>query len=305
MSQTAQSARPETGGMFLSALVGMPDAGDELLHSGNSGLVIHRAGQLRHEFRDEGRAFASDLVSYLNKPVAGVATVLVFEEILGNVDRLHWLIHMKMPNDYRRFLHVADHDDSFKEITESDRLPERDGGNWERMYVEGSFQERVYVPQHGLDHHSDGSEAPLDTFVPPAVHQTDTPVDQLRHSADTGLTIIRTAQTKFEFRNEARDFAFEWARHVNRALAGEVTAYLYEETFGQQDRIHWMLHLDSLDSYRRLAELKHKDSAFQEMLGKEFIPARKGGGTWERTFVDAGIQDTVLTPLHSGTITGF
>ncbi|THA24105.1 hypothetical protein E4198_04560 [Streptomyces sp. RKND-216] len=305
MAQTEKSDRPETGSTFLPALATMPDTGDSLLHSGNAGLIIHRAGQLRHEFRAEGRAFASDLVSYLNKPVAGVATIMVFEEILGDVDRLHWLIHMKMPNDYRRFLHVADHDASFKEITEGDRLPQRDGGNWERMYVEGSFQERVYVPQHGLDHHDDEEGEEPETFVPPALHQTGLPVDRLRHSADTGLTILRSAQTKFEFRNEARHFAFEWARHVNRALTGDVTAYLYEETFGQQDRIHWMLHLDNLDSYRRLLELKDSDQEFRAMLGQQFVPARKGGGTWERTFVDAGIRDTVLTPLHSGTVTGF
>lgn len=66
-----------------------------------------------------------------------------------------------------------------------------------------------------------------------------------------------------------------------------------------------MLHLDSLDSYRRLTELKDRDSAFQKMLNKEFIPKHKGGGTWERTFVDAGIQDTILTPLHSGTRPSF
>ncbi|MFJ8439905.1 DUF6039 family protein [Kitasatospora griseola] len=304
MPQTSASDRTGTSRLFTPAMAALPDTGHELLHSGNAGLIIHRVGQLRHEFRNEGRAFASDLVSALNKPVADVASVLVYEEILGRVDRLHWMIHMRMPNDYSRFLHVADHDKSFKEVTETDRLADRDGGNWERMYVEGSFQERVYVPQHGLSHDGQDDHAAA-TFVPPAMHQTGLPADRLRHSADTGLTIIRTAQTKFEFRNEAREFAFEWARHVNRALAGDVTAYLFEETFGQQDRIHWMLHLDSLDSYQRLLELKHKDAAFQKMLTTEFIPARKGGGTWERTFVDAGIHDTVLTPLHSGTPVGF
>ncbi|MFE3648089.1 DUF6039 family protein [Streptomyces sp. NPDC059152] len=312
-------------GAFRAAQTGPAGADGDLLHSGNAGFIIHRAGQLDHAYRTEGRAFAADLVEHLNKVMAGTATVLVHEEVLGAVDRLHWLIHMKKPDDYRRFLEIADHDRSFKEITEADRLTQRQGGNWERMFVEGSFRERVYVPQHGLDdhdadhdtgydaahgghdgaHHDHDHDADATTFVPPARHQTGLPDSRLRSSADSGLTVIRTAQTFYRFRNEAREFAFAWSSEVNRALGGELTVYLYEETFGQQDRIHWMIHLDNLDVYRKLTELSRTDADYRALFGREFVPAHKGGGGWEQTFVPASIHDTVLTPLHGGAPIGF
>lgn len=308
MTDAASGARSA----FLPARTGPLGSDSGLLHTGNAGFIIHRAGQLNHAFRAQGREFATDLVGHLNKVVEGVATIVVHEEILGTADRLHWLIHMKQPNDYSRFLEIADHDRSFKEITEADRIAAAEGaGNWERMFVEGSFQERVYVPQHGLDEHDDDHDdhddhhEASDTFVPPARHQTGLPEERMRSSVDSGLTILRTAQTAFKFRTEAREFAFAWAKEVNRALGGEATVYLYEETFGQQDRIHWMIHLDSFDTYRKLVELSRHDADYQALFSRQFVPDYKGGGGWEQTFVSPTIQDVVLTPLHAGTPSWF
>ena len=57
--------------------------------------------------------------------------------------------------DYGRLLEMADHDAAFKNIYEGDRLPERGGGNWERMFVQDrarSLLERVPSLKMVLEH---------------------------------------------------------------------------------------------------------------------------------------------------------
>lgn len=266
----------------------------ELLNSANSGLVIHRSGQIRHEFRAEGRQFIAELIGHINKRLPGTATTYAYEEILGQLDRIHCLIHLKQPNDYRALLHMADRDDRYIDITEDNRLASRGGGNWERMFTEGTFHETVYVPQHGL---TDDEEPAGDSFVPPAWHQTPVPPEQLLHTGNAGLVLLRTGQAKYEFRNEARYFGFDWARRVNEAMRGEASVYLYEQTFGFQDRIHWLIHFRSFDGVRRLRQLHQTDETLRTLLDKPWIKPGKGGGGWARTFVDGGLSDTLMEPL--------
>ncbi|MFJ1598294.1 DUF6039 family protein [Streptomyces sp. NPDC088261] len=271
----------------------------QLLHTGNSGLIIHRVGQLAYEFRTEGRSFARDLQFFTNKALHPNATTLVYEELFGTQDRLHWLIHMRAPNDYGQLLEMVDHNTEFQEVSTSDRLAGQGGGNWERMFLQGSFHERVIVPQHGLTHAHE--EADLDgLFAVPARFQSDQLPEQQLHSANAGVIIHRTGQVRFEFRKEGRNFAFAWLSRINEALAGHATVFLYEEQWGTQDRIHWMIHLRSLDDYSRIVELERTDAEFREILTGRRIPEGRGGGTWGRMFLDGTLQETVLVPHHAG-----
>lgn len=272
---------------------------EEILHSGNCGLIIHRVGQFNLEFRAEGRAFARTLQQHLNRVTHPQATTLLYEEIFGTEDRFHWLVHLRAPNDYLQFIRMADEDADLQEIVESDRLPEKGGGNWERMFVEGSFQEAVMVPQHGLVHAGDGALRD-GLFVPPARCQTSLPAEQMLHSANAKFIVHRSGQVRYAFREEGRAFAYEWQDYVNRALAGEVTIFLYEETWGRQDRIHWLIHLRSLDAFGEILAMGGEEADYRAIFSRQRIPASRGGGTWARMFVDGSIEDRVLIPHHEG-----
>jgi len=274
---------------------------EKLLHSGNSGMIIYRTGQLDYAFAQEGRGFSVDLLRYINENQAGVATTFCYEEVFGTRDRMHWLIHMRSPNEYQKLLEMVDHDERFQDISIVDRLPQKGHGNWERMFAPGSLQERILVPQHGLHHHHDGEdgageEAQTGNFVPAARNQTAQPFDVQLNSANAGAIVLRTADVKYEYRKEGRLFGFDWQEYVNRRLAGQATILLFEQTFGRQDRIHWLIHLRELSDYRALTELDRSPEAAEQIFRKQRVHESKGGGTWEGLFVPASIHDTLLLP---------
>ena len=274
----------------------------ELLHSGNSGFIVHRVGQTKYGLHSEALAFSWALMDYMNSKVGEYVTTRGYEEIFGRRGNLHWLVHMKSPNDYSRLLKMVDHDNSFRKVVEEDRLPSRGGGSWERLYVESSYKETILVPQHGLDQltgteglnpdyeESDGF------FASPAHHQTSVGVDQLLHSGNAGAIIHRKGQLKYEFRNEGRAFAFEWGDYFNRSMPGKVTSFLYEEGWGSQDRVHLLMHLKDLDQYKEIMKRESQDPGFRAIFTKECIPASKGGGTWAKMFVEGTLQDSLLVP---------
>lgn len=273
-------------------------APEKLLHSGNSGMVIYRVGQLNYEFAREGRGFSVDLLGYLNDKQQGVATTFCYEEVFGVKDRLHWLIHMRSPNEYQKLLEMVDHDEEFQDISVVDRLPEKGHGNWEKIFAESSMHERILCPQHGLQHHHDEPQDPQEAanFVTSARHQTEQPFGTQLNSANAGAVVVRTATVKYEFRKEGRLYAFDWQEHVNRELAGDVTVLLFEETFGRQDRIYSLIHLRDLDAYGALADLDRSPSTDERIHRKQRVHESKGGGTWERLFVPSTIHDTLLLP---------
>ncbi|MFC8867923.1 DUF6039 family protein [Streptomyces sp. NPDC057148] len=272
---------------------------DRLMHSGNSGLIVHRSGQLLYDFAAEGRNFSVDLLSYLNDSQAGVISTYLYEEVFGVQDRLHWFINMKSPHNYQRLLEMVDHDAEFQDISLSDRLPEKGHGNWERMFAPGSLQERIICPQHGMSHPPEGEVDPAELFVEPARYQTSQPPKEQLNSATAGAVVMRTADVHYDLRKEARAFAFDWQEYLNRALSGHVTSFLYEETFGKQDRIHWLIHLRTLDDYGRVVELGRRDAGYQDLFARQRVPDHKGGGAWGGLFVPGSIHDTVLVPyLH-------
>jgi hypothetical protein len=273
-------------------------APEKLLHSGNAGMIIYRVGQLKYEFAKEGRGFSVDLLDYVNEAQVGVATTFCYEEMFGTKDRLHWFIHMRSPDEYQKLLEMVDHDSDFQDISAIDRLPEKGHGNWERMFVYGSMRERILVPQHGLTHSHDEDDHGDDhgSFVPPARNQTLQPFDTQFNSANAGAIVLRTADIKYEYRKEGRLFAFDWQEYVNRALGGQLTVLLYEQTFGQQDQIHWLIHLRDLSDYQALVELDRSKQMEERIYDKQRVHDSKGGGNWEGLFVPTSIHDTLLIP---------
>ena len=267
----------------------------EVLHSANCGFTVHRTGQLEYAFAAEGGQFAVDLVGYLNTSQHGVITTYLFREVLGRRDRLHWLVHMRSPHDYQRLLQLVDHDRDYQDIATLDRLPTKGGGNWERMFVAGTFRERVLLPQHGFGHPPEGAVDPALLFADPARYQTAQPVEVQLSTANAGAVVLRTGRARYELREQARYFGVDWADFVNRALPGEVTAFLYEEIFGRQDTLHWLVHLRTLDSWTRLEELA-RTAEYRALMDRQRVPDALGGGTWGRLFEPASLHDTMLVP---------
>ncbi|WP_434739714.1 DUF6039 family protein [Micromonospora sp. SH-82] len=272
---------------------------ERVLHSTNSGFILHRVGQLAYEFSAEGRRFSVDLLRYINESQEGVATSFAFEETFGRRDRMHWFIHLKSPNDYGILLNMVDHDLEFRRISDEDRLPTKGGGNWDRMFVHRSLHEDVLIPQHGMDHDDDHTEGA--TFVPPAASQlSQAPVDQL-NTATAGAVLMRTSDVKYEYREEGRMFLAHWQHVVNERLAGRVTATLYEQTWGQQDHLFQLVHLRSPEDYQELAALERSPDMLREVFGRQRLHESKGGGGWDRLFIPGSIRDTLLLPQVPGT----
>lgn len=267
----------------------------KLINSSTAGFLIHRVGQLRSEFRDEARAFSADLVELINTAQVGYVTILAFEELFGAGDRLHWLLHLKQPNDYQRLLHMVDHSQKWREVSQGDRLPAKGGGNWERMFVEGSMSETIICPQHGLTHH-DGEHS-AGTFQPPAMYQSKLAPDQLLSSVSAPLTVHRRLQVRYAYREEARRFWFAWAEHVTESMPGRATAFLFEEMWGRQDRLHLLIHLASPDAYAALPAPDDDDPALREILTE--LGAAQAGRTpaWHQCAVDGTLADTLWGPL--------
>ncbi|GAA0933730.1 DUF6039 family protein [Virgisporangium aurantiacum] len=269
---------------------------DRVLHTGNAGFIVHRSGLIKYEFRAEGLQFGRQLVELINAGDVGYVSVFLYEEVIGVHNRLHWILHLKQPNDYGRLLDKVDHDAKWREITDLDRLPTKGGGGWERIFVEGSISETVMCPQHGVGHADDDDHG--DTFQPAARFQTTVPADRLLHSANSALTLHRVGQARYAVRDEARVFLYEWAGAVNEAFVGRATAFLFEEMWGRQDRLHLLIHLSSLDAYEELMEFTESAPGMRALLARQWIPTFKGGGTWEHLFVDGSITDSLLAPAR-------
>lgn len=266
---------------------------DDVLHTANAGFIVHRSGLIKYEFRAEGLQFGRELVQLINAGDVGHVSVFLYEEVIGVHNRLHWILHMKQPNDYGRLLDKVDHNAKWREITDLDRLPTKGGGGWERIFVEGSITETVMCPQHGVGHHDDDH---TDTFQPAARFQTTVPAADLLHSANSALTLHRVGQARYAVRDEARVFLYEWAGAVNEAFVGRATAFLFEEMWGRQDRLHLLIHLSSLDAYEELTHFAETAPQMRDLLARQWIPVFKGGGTWEHLFVDGSITDSLLAP---------
>lgn len=279
---------------------------DEILHSVNCGVLVERVAQIKYSFRSEGRKFARDLAAYINQRQKGVATVFVYEETFGQKDRIHWFIQLRSLHAYERMVQMGTNDEEYRQLFLRDIIPlEKGGGTWDRIFVDGSMRETVLLPQfwgmygtaaEGIDRASSdaaGSE------IPPAHHQCSLPVDRILHSGNCGAILHRSALVNYEFRSEARKFAREALDAINQK-AGQVTGFLYEEAFGCADRIHWLLHMESIASYYWLIRMHAQDETIRDIFFRERVPESRGGGNWSRLFVPGSMVDTCLTPQHWG-----
>jgi hypothetical protein len=138
------------------------------------------------------------------------------------------------------------------------------------------------------------------SVAPPAEQQTSLAVEQLLNSATAGVIVHRVGQIKNGFRSEGRQFARELAEYINTSQVGVASVYVYEETFGIKDKIHWLIHLRSMDAYEPMLRMGASDPEFRRLIFGDRIPAEKGGGSWDRMFVDGSLQETVMIPQFWG-----
>jgi Family of unknown function (DUF6039) len=136
--------------------------------------------------------------------------------------------------------------------------------------------------------------------IPVARMQSEVPYEKLLHSANAGLVVERTAVARAEFRSEARVFARDLAQYITSTQIGVCSVYVYEETFGTKDVIHWILHLPSLEVYEAMVQMGNSDPGFRDVFFRQRIAPEKGGGTWDRIFLDGSITETVLLPQFTG-----
>lgn len=284
---------------------------EKILHSANSGVIVERVGQLRAEFRSEGRQFARELSTYINENYSDILNVFVYEETFGVKDRLHWLLHIKSFDAYESLIEMGTKDIGWRDIIIKERIPaERGGGAWDRMFLDGGLEETVLLPSSfgsmgtaattpdSVGRDADGAWR---FEVPTAQLQTTLDPAQILHSANCGILMHRVGELKYEFRAEGRAFARALCDAWNESLAGHATIFLYEEAFGRSDRIHHFIHLKTLRSYYHLMGLRAAASeASREVFTRQWISDEKGGGGWERMFVQGSLQDLALTPQHWG-----
>jgi len=281
---------------------------EDLLHSGNAGLVVERTAVVKSEFRSEARVFARDLAQYITSSQQGVCSVYVYEETFGTKDVIHWMLHSPSLEVYETLVQMGNSDPGFREIFFKQRIaPEKGGGTWDRLFLDGSITETVLLPQftgmYGTA--TDGTPSqPLETrsgglILPPAQAQTTVDPRECLNSANAGIVIHRTGVLTYPFRAEGRQFARAVAETINTHQKGLATVYLYEEAFGMSDRIHWLIHLKDLAAYYSLIDMRaFMEPEVAEVYTKEWIPAEKGGGDWSRMFIDGTLQDMALTPQH-------
>ncbi|MFC4534156.1 DUF6039 family protein [Sphaerisporangium dianthi] len=281
----------------------------DLLNSGNAGVIVERTAQLKNGFHAEGRKFARMMAEFVTAKQVGVASAYVYEETFGTKDRLHWLIHLSSLDAYEAMVHMGTSDEEYRGNVA--KAQAEDDRGWDKMFVDGSMQETVLMPQFWGMYGTkvDGErerrtaqytqEGPI-TGLPGAREQVPLPAEQILHSGNCGLLLHRTAQIDYNFRSEGRTFAREAAESINENLPGEATVFVYEEAFGAADRIHWFIHLKSLATYYKVLSLHVKDERVRDLYFQERIAPERGGGTWARMFVPGTMVDLALTPHHWG-----
>ena len=267
----------------------------EILHSANWGLVVERVAQVRAEQRDEAVSFVRQLADEVNTKQAGSATMLVFEETFGTKDRIHVLLHLASLDGYYELVQLGGW-----------AAPGAGTDGWNRLFTPGSVQETVLMPQfwgmYGtrvdgeLERQSAVYRTAGPVSIPPARQQTSLPDDRILHSGNAGIVMHRTGQMVYDLRSEARQFGREVAESINKNLPGECTVFVYEEAFGQADRLHWLIHVKDLTTYLSLLQLHVRDEEVRDIYFRERIAPEKGGGTWARLFIDGSMADVALTP---------
>ncbi|HEY7144577.1 MAG TPA: DUF6039 family protein [Streptosporangiaceae bacterium] len=136
--------------------------------------------------------------------------------------------------------------------------------------------------------------------LPPAQHQTSVPAEEQINSGSAGVIVERTAQLKAGYHAEGRKFGRMIAEYVNTKQVGVATVYLFEETFGTKDKLHWLIQLGSLADYETMVRMGTQDEEYRGNLKADQVSAERGGGGWDKMFVDGSFTETVLMPQFWG-----
>ncbi|MEU2768367.1 DUF6039 family protein [Streptomyces diastaticus] len=139
-----------------------------------------------------------------------------------------------------------------------------------------------------------------DLVLTPAQRQTSVGAEKMLHSANSGMIVERTVQVRGEFHSESRRFARELAEYINTRYQEVAGVFVYEETFGTKDLIHWLIHLKSMDHYETMVRMGSRDEDYRALFGREWVPEEKGGGGWARMVLDGTLRETVLLPQFWG-----
>jgi hypothetical protein len=284
------------------------DAGvQERLNSATAGVLVKRVGQLRAAHRTRGRQALTALSDHINEAYAGLLSATVHEEPFGVRDRLHWVISLSSLEAYDTYRAMEQEDPRWQEIRDTYAVEAGPEGtsSLENLFVDGSLVDTMLLPQsfgmYGTANTQPstvvmvGGEAVERFVVPCAVEQTEQA--NYLHTGNAGLVMHRTGQLVHENRMEGRAFARQLAEGWNASLEGVATIFLYEEVFGQSDRIHWLIHLKHMSTYYNLMGFRARiDAAARELFTRQWVPAERGGGGWERLFVQSSLTDLALVP---------
>jgi Family of unknown function (DUF6039) len=126
-------------------------APQDIVHTGNSGIVLRRTADFDYEFRNEARVFARAIAETVNLNMKGLATLFLYEEDFGSMDRLHWYIHMRSMSVYYLLmgLDTSTGPDAPRVSFIQDWISmEKGSGSWERMLVQGSVKDVALTPQY-------------------------------------------------------------------------------------------------------------------------------------------------------------
>lgn len=136
--------------------------------------------------------------------------------------------------------------------------------------------------------------------LPAAQERFDVPAEQLMNSLNSGAIIVRTAQVKNKYRAEGRAFAQGLADIVTKEMLGMATSAVYEEPFGIQDRLTWLVHLRQLDDFNEIAASCSTEEAFTHLQQATRVGGLDSEVTWEEMFVDGSFHDRLIVPYVPG-----
>ncbi|MEU6426888.1 DUF6039 family protein [Microbispora sp. NPDC046973] len=139
------------------------------------------------------------------------------------------------------------------------------------------------------------SNSTTQTTVPPALHQTSQSPDRVLHSGNAGVIVERVAQIRGGQGGAARRAAREIAEHINAKHAGTATVFVYEETFGVKNRLHWLLHFTSYADYGALLAMGGPGG---DIRGGVF--GAHEADVWDELFEAGSVRETVMLPHRWG-----
>ncbi len=116
-------------------------------------------------------------------------------------------------------------------------------------------------------------------------------------SATAGFLVHRTALLEYPYYQEGLQFSRELVAMLNTAQSGRVHTQLFEERRGDLGRVHWFVALRNPNDYKLLLDMIDHDEKWRQWAAMDRLPTR-GGGAWDRIFVEGAISERVLCPQH-------